>query len=86
MKTTFIPARNSLPLGIICFGLSRYPLFLPRKDSPLNSTAKAYLVFRTPLYRVSIRGVKSHFACFCQGFDFYEVKKKIKSFVFQKEN
>ena len=28
--------------------------------------------------RVSIRGVKSlggHFACLCQGFDFYEVKK-----------
>ena len=25
--------------------------------------------------RVSVQGVKSHFACLCQGFDFYEVKK-----------
>ena len=38
--------------------------------------------------RVSIRGVKSlggHFACLCQGFDFYEVKKNQK-FLFQNEN
>ena len=40
--------------------------------------------------RVSVQGVKSlggHFACLCQGFEFYEVKKK--SFfviIFQKEN
>ena len=30
--------------------------------------------------RVSVQGVKSlggHFACLCQGFEFYEVKKKI---------
>ena len=36
--------------------------------------------------RVSVQGVKSlggHFACLCQGFDFYEVKKKC---IFQKEN
>ena len=36
--------------------------------------------------RVSIRGVKSlggHFACLCQGFDFYKVKKNC---IFQKEN
>ena len=36
-----------------------------------------------------IRGVKSvggHFACLCRGFDFYEVKKKKKSCIFQKEN
>ena len=29
--------------------------------------------------RVSVQGVKSlggHFACLCQGFDFYEVKRK----------
>ena len=33
--------------------------------------------------RVSIQGVKSlcgHFACLCQGFDFYEVKKEIKKY------
>ena len=31
--------------------------------------------------RVSNQGVKSlggHFACLCQGFDFYEVKKKME--------
>ena len=36
--------------------------------------------------RVSVQGVKSpggHFACLCQGFDFYEVKKNI--IIFQKE-
>ena len=36
--------------------------------------------------RVSVQGVKSlggHFACLCQGFEFYEVKKNI---IFQKEN
>ena len=36
--------------------------------------------------RVSAQGVKSlgsHFACLCQGFDFYEVKKNI--IIFQKE-
>ena len=30
-------------------------------------------------FRVSVQGVKSlggHFACLCQGFEFYEVKKK----------
>ena len=39
--------------------------------------------------RVSVQGVKSlggHFACLCRGFDFYEVKKKKKKFLFQKEN
>ena len=37
-------------------------------------------------FRVSVQGVKSlgsHFACLCQGFDFYEVKKNI--IIFQKE-
>ena len=37
--------------------------------------------------RVSVKGVKSlggHFACLCQGFEFYEVKKKIV-IIFQKE-
>ena len=37
--------------------------------------------------RVSVQGVKSlggHFACLCQGFEFYEVKKKY--ITFQKEN
>ena len=36
--------------------------------------------------RVSVQGIKSlgsHFACLCQGFDFYEVKKNI--IIFQKE-
>ena len=36
--------------------------------------------------RVSVQGVKSlggHFACLCQEFDFYEVKKNIV--IFQKE-
>ena len=36
--------------------------------------------------RVSVKEVKSrggHFACLCQGFDFYEVKKNI--IIFQKE-
>ena len=45
-------------------------------------------VFR-PITRVSIRGVKSlggHFAYLCRGFDFYEVKKKKKKSIFQKEN
>ena len=39
--------------------------------------------------RVSIQGVKSlggHFACLCPGFDFYEVKKNMKKFLFQKES
>ena len=38
------------------------------------------------MIRVSVQGVKSlgsHFACLCQGFEFYEVKKNI---IFQKEN
>ena len=38
--------------------------------------------------RVSVQGVKSlggHFACLCQGFEFYEVKEK-KNIIFQKEN
>ena len=38
--------------------------------------------------RVSVQGVKSlggHFACLCQGFDFYEVKKNI-AIIIQKEN
>jgi hypothetical protein len=38
--------------------------------------------------RVSDQGVKSlggHFACLCQGFEFYEVKKKIV-IIFLKEN
>ena len=33
--------------------------------------------------RVSVQGVKSlggHFACLCQGFEFYEVKKKLLLF------
>ena len=33
--------------------------------------------------RVSVQGVKSlggHFACLCQGFQFYEVKKKLLLF------
>ena len=33
--------------------------------------------------RVSVQGVKSlggHFACLCQGFEFYEVKKKMLLF------
>ena len=37
--------------------------------------------------RVSVQGVKSlggHFACLCQGFDFYEVKTNI-IIIFQKE-
>ena len=36
----------------------------------------------------SVQGVKSlggHFACLCQGFEFYEVKKKFV-IIFQKEN
>ena len=43
----------------------------------------------TVLLRVSVQGVKSlggHFACLCQGFEFYEVKKKIFVIIFQKEN
>ena len=39
--------------------------------------------------RVIIQGVKSlggHFACLCQGSDFYEVKQKTKICIFQKEN
>ena len=43
----------------------------------------------TAKVRVSVQGVKSlgsHFACLCRGFDFYEVKKKNKKFLFQKEN
>ena len=38
--------------------------------------------------RVSVQGVKSlggHFACLCQGFEFYEVKKNFV-IIFQKEN
>ena len=38
--------------------------------------------------RVSVQGVKSlggHFACLCQGFEFYEVKKNF-DIIFQKEN
>ena len=38
--------------------------------------------------RVSVQGVKSlggHFACLCQRFEFYEVKKK-NVIIFQKEN
>ena len=38
--------------------------------------------------RVSVQGVKSlggHFACLCQGFEFYEVKNK-NVIIFQKEN
>ena len=37
--------------------------------------------------RVSVQGVKSlggHFACFCRGFEFYEVKKTV--IIFQEEN
>ena len=37
--------------------------------------------------RVSVQGVKSlggHFACFCRGFELYEVKKNV--IIFQKEN
>ena len=39
--------------------------------------------------RVSVQGVKSldgHFACLCQGFEFYEVKKNFFVIIFQKEN
>ena len=38
--------------------------------------------------RVSVQGVQSlggHFACLCQGFEFYEVKKRIV-ITFRKEN
>ena len=38
--------------------------------------------------RVSVQGVKSlggHFACLCQGFEFYEVEKK-NVISFQKDN
>ena len=45
-----------------------------------------FLIFRYTC-RVSVQGVKSlggHFACFCQGFEFYEVKKNV--IFFQKEN
>ena len=37
--------------------------------------------------RVNVQGVKSlggHFACLCQGFEFYELKKRF--IIFQKEN
>ena len=43
----------------------------------------------TVINRVSVQGVRSlggHFACFCRGFHFYEVKKKEKKLFFQKEN
>ena len=43
---------------------------------------------KTKTSRVSVQGDKSlggHFACLCQGFDFYEVKKNEK-FLFEKEN
>ena len=39
--------------------------------------------------RVSVQGVKSlggHFACLCQGFEFYEVKISFFVIIFQKEN
>ena len=39
--------------------------------------------------KVSVQGVKSlgsHFACLCQGFKFYEVRKKKFVIIFQKEN
>ena len=39
--------------------------------------------------RISIQGDKSlggHFACLCQGFDFYGVKNKDKKFLPDKEN
>ena len=49
----------------------------------------ACLIFpRRILIRVNVQGVKSlggHFACLCQGFEFYEVKKK-NIIIFQKEN
>ena len=39
--------------------------------------------------RVSVQGVKSlggHFACLCQGFEFYEVKEFFSVIIFQKKN
>ena len=39
--------------------------------------------------RVSVQGVQSlggHFACLCQGFEFYEVKKFFFVIIFQNEN
>ena len=47
------------------------------------STARSW-----PSIRVSVQGVKSlggHFACSCQGFEFYEVKKKILLLFFKKK-
>ena len=38
--------------------------------------------------RVSVQGVQSlggHFACLCQGFEFYEVKKKFLLLFFKKK-
>ena len=44
-----------------------------------NFFSKMFFQIFWNLHRVSVQGVKSlggHFACSCQGFDFYEIKEK----------
>ena len=54
---------------------------LPEFVAPKNKRKGSYP-------RVSVQGVKSlggHFACLCQGFEFYEVKTKILLLFFKKK-
>ena len=54
----------------------------------MNQKDKKYMPFLNGQGRVSVQGVKSlggHFACLCQGFEFYEVKNNFV-IIFQKEN
>ena len=57
------------------------------KCKNISLVQKSICDFGKAVTRVSVQGVKSlggHFACLCQGFDFYDVKKK-DVIIFQKE-
>ena len=56
-------------------------------EGQLGDEIENYESYLNPCTRISVHGVKSlggHFACLCQGFDFYEVKKKKKKLYFSK--
>ena len=57
-------------------------------DASKNIFSSKQKFKRSGKNRVSVRGVKSlggHFACLCQGFEFYEVKKKFLLLFFKKK-
>ena len=98
-KPDFVPIQSFLEKATSIFilfcqvlrlkhiGIEFYYYFILNKFYPMWNLLTFFLQKRCQT-RVSVQGVKSlggHFACLCQGFEFYEVKKKILLLFFKKK-